>query len=89
MQQSASLWNLTLFDRIKIDGAFDYYLIALLTQQLDSAFSGELALSVKVYQLNNFNIYAGISSRAFFLKEAGMYETNINGKVGIGISYNE
>jgi len=83
------LWNLILFDKFKIDCDIDYYLVSFLTDQLDLAFSGELAVSYRIFQFNSFSIYTSFSSHAFFLKEADMYESNINGKIGLGISYNE
>ena len=50
------LWNLMLFERLKIDCSFDYYLASFLTEQLDASFGSELSLSYKIMQFNNFSV---------------------------------
>jgi len=83
------LWDIIFFNRVKIDLAFDYYLVSFLTTELDSSYGAEFSVSVRLFSFRKLNIYTGISTHALFLEEAGMFESNINGKIGIGISYNE
>ncbi len=83
------LCNFTVFDKLKLNLSFDYYLVSFLAQNLDSAFGGNISVSYQIASFNKFNLTTAVSTQALFLREAGMYETNVNGKLGIGISFNE
>ena len=51
------LWNLKITDNFKIDCAVDYYFAPLVTDQLDLAFGGELAISYRILKFNRLSIH--------------------------------
>ncbi|MBI9102230.1 MAG: hypothetical protein JEY99_07445 [Spirochaetales bacterium] len=85
----AGFKDFRLFDRMKADLSFDYYLTTFLAEHIDTAFGANLAFSYRIMEFKNFNLHTRISSQLLTIVQAGMYETNINGKLGIGISFNE
>lgn len=81
--------SLELFDRLKIDLSFDYYMISVFVENITAAFASDISLALKVMEFETFALDTVLSANALFVLQSGLFETNFKGKIGIGISYND
>ncbi|RDG32364.1 hypothetical protein DV872_09165 [Oceanispirochaeta sp. M1] len=83
------IWNLTFFDKLKINLSLDYYISSFFIDYLDVSFGGNLGISYDFFENEKFKLYSALTTQTLFLKEEGMVEDYYSGKIGVGISFND